>query len=102
MYYDSTDDDYPGKKVMEFIKDKWGLFITAVLQVTFVAMNVVFISQHYIIPMLVTGFLISFIWTFNVKKVAFGGWGDRLVYAFGAMAGTGLGFAFSHMITTAL
>lgn len=81
-----------------FIKTKGGLFLTALLQVTFVSMNVVFISGHYIIPMLVTGFLISLIWTLNVKKVAFGTWVDNVTYAVGAMAGTGLGFLISREI----
>jgi len=83
---------------MKFIKAKYGLFLTALLQVTFVAMNVVFISKHYIIPMLVTGFCISLVWTLNVRKITFGGWGDRFVYSFGAMVGTGLGYFISNHI----
>ena len=88
--------------MIKFIKAKGGLFLTALLQVTFVAMQPLFIINHDIIPMLATGFLISLIWTFNVKKVAFGNITDRLVYAIGAMAGTGLGFAISHFITDKL
>ena len=80
-------------------KDRWKLFITALCQVTFVAMNVSFISKGQIIAMLLTGFMISLIWSFNVKKVAFGTLTDRLIYAFGAMAGTGIGFYISHLIT---
>jgi hypothetical protein len=83
-----------------FIMSKYQLFLTAVLQVTFVAMNVIFISNHMILPMLLTGFMISFIWTLNVKKVAFGGWTDRFIYAFGAMCGTGLGFLISNYVIT--
>lgn len=82
----------------KFIKTKGGLFLTALLQVTLVAMNIVFISGHFIIPMLVTGFLISLVWTLNVKKVAFGTWVDNITYAMGAMAGTGLGYVFSNYI----
>lgn len=79
-------------------KDTIKLFLTALLQVTFVAMNVIFISQHKWIPLLFTGFMISFIWTLNVKKVAFGGWADRFTYAFGAMCGTGLGVLISNWL----
>lgn len=82
-----------------FITEKYGLFLTALCQVTFVAMNVTFIANRQVIPMLLTGFMISLIWTLNVKRVAFGGWTDRFVYAFGAMAGTGLGFVISHQLT---
>jgi len=74
------------------------LFLTALFQVTFVAMNVVFISLGMWAPMLATGFMISLIWTLNVRKVAFGGWADRFIYAFGAMGGTALGYVISHWI----
>lgn len=84
----------------QFIMSKYTLFLTALCQVTFVAMNVVFISRAMIIPMLLTGFMISLIWTLNVKKVAFGGWSDRLTYASGAMFGTWIGFLLSHLIIT--
>ena len=79
-------------------KSKWALFLTAMVQVTFVAMNVTFIAHGEIIPMLLTGFMISLIWTFNVKRVALGGWLDRLTYANGAMLGTGIGYIISHWI----
>jgi len=74
------------------------LFITAFLQVTFVSMNVVFISKSMIIPMMLTGFIISFIWTLNVRQVAFGTFRDRIIYATGAMTGTYFGFELSHII----
>lgn len=80
------------------MKNKISLFLTALLQVTFVAMNVTFISEKKILPMLITGFLISLIWTFNVKKVAFGTNWDRVIYAVGAMCGTGIGYLISHSL----
>jgi hypothetical protein len=79
-------------------KAKWVLFLTAMMQVTFVAMNVTFIAHGEIIPMLLTGFMISLIWTLNVKRVALGNWLDRITYANGAMFGTGLGYIISHWI----
>jgi hypothetical protein len=87
---------------MRFIISKWQLFITALIQVTFVAMNVTFIAYQQVIPMLITGFLISLVWTINVKRVAFGGWTDRFVYATGAMVGTGVGYIISHVINNYL
>ena len=68
------------------------LFFTALLQVSMVAMNVTFISKGYIYLMLITGFLISLFWTFNVRQVVFGGWKDRIIYSVGAMGGTGMGY----------
>lgn len=80
--------------MIEYLK----LFFTAFLQVTFVAMNVVFISNNQLILLLITGFMISLIWTLNVKKVAFGNWVDRFTYAFGAMMGTGTGYYLSNYL----
>lgn len=88
--------------MVEFTKKNWKLFLTATCQVTFVAMNILFISNHRIIPMLITGFMISLIWTFNIKKVAFGGITDRIVYSTGAMLGTGLGYLISNYVNTFL
>lgn len=75
------------------------LFFTALLQVSLVAMNVIFISNGKIIPMCITAFGISFFWTLNVKSVAFGGWGERITYATGAMVGTLIGSYLAKFIT---
>lgn len=81
-----------------FKNPRTALFMTGFLQVTFVAMNVYFIAQGMIIPMLLTGFMISLIWTINVKRISIGSWWDRIAYSAGAMAGTGLGYFISHNI----
>jgi hypothetical protein len=74
------------------MKGRIALFLTGFLQVTLVAMNTWFISHKQVVPMVVTGFGISFVWTLNVKKVAFGDWWDRVIYASGAMTGTLTGY----------
>ncbi len=76
------------------------LFFTALFQVSFVSMNVIFISKGLIIPMLVTGFAISFLWTLNVRKAAFGTWKERVVYSTGAMTGTYIGYIVSNLFLT--
>lgn len=63
------------------------LFITGFLQVFFVAINTYFLTKQYYIGMLVSGFLISFIWTFNVRKVVIGTMADRIIYSTGASLG---------------
>lgn len=79
----------------EKIKGLLILFFTAFVQVALVAANTIFISNHMVKSMLVTGFGISLVWTLNVKKVCIGDWGDRVAYATGAMVGTGVGFLIS-------
>lgn len=76
----------------DWIKNQYlGLFLSGLSQVTFVAMNVYLVAHKQYIPAFITGFMISIIWTFNVKKVAFGGWAMRCSYAGGAACGTMLG-----------
>jgi len=75
------------------------LFTTALTQVMLVAMNVRFIATGQVVAMLIIGFLISLVWTFNISKVAFGTIWDKVTYATGAMVGTGIGFWISHLIT---
>lgn len=72
------------------------LFFTGFAQVTLVSMNVVFISKGLLFLMCLTGFLISLVWTLNVKKIAFGVWRDRIVYSTGAMLGTLIGFLLAN------
>lgn len=78
------------------MKENIKLFLTAVLQVFFVSMNVTFISHGKYPQMAITGFLISFIWSFNIKKIAFGGFTQQVIYSTGACIGTVIGYAISH------
>lgn len=86
----------------KFINEKYSIFLTSLIQVSLVAMNVNFISKGLVIPMLITGFSISLVWTFNIKKMAFGNWSDRIVYSVGATIGTGLGYIISHTLSKML
>jgi hypothetical protein len=71
------------------------LFITGFTQVFFVAINTYFISKAIYGGVLICGFLISFIWSWNVKKVAFGNMKDRIYYSLGAGFGSLAGLAVS-------
>ena len=63
------------------------LFYTGFLQVFFVALNTYLITQRNFIGVLIVSFIISLIWSFNVKKVAFGPIKDRVIYSLGASIG---------------
>lgn len=84
------------------MKEKSKLFTTAFLQVCCVAMNVVFIANGVWIPMLLTGFTISWLWCSNVKKIAIATVADKITYATGAMCGTGVGYLLSNLLKTCL
>ena len=74
------------------------LFLTGFLQVFFVACNTYFISKSFYMGVFICGLIISLIWSWNVKKIVFGTFNDRIVYAFGAAFGSLLGLIISKLI----
>ena len=64
------------------------LFVTAFIQVFLVAFNTWLIANEVYEAVFVVGFLISFVWTFNVKKVTIGTMKDRIIYSLGAAFGS--------------
>jgi hypothetical protein len=78
--------------------DNLQLFTTGFIQVYFVAVNTYFIANEMYLGVLIAAFMISLIWSFNVKKVAFGSTTDRVVYALGASIGCLAGLWSSSFI----
>jgi len=83
---------------MKKVKSKISLFFTGLIQVLLVVTNTYQVSHGKYIGAVLVGFLISMVWSFNVKKIAFGSLVDRLIYAFGASFGTFLGILISEFI----
>lgn len=81
------------------MKSQFRLFMTGVLQVYFVAINTCFLAKELYVGVLVAGFMISLIWSYNVKKVVFGTLKDRIVYALGASLGSLAGLASSSFLS---
>jgi hypothetical protein len=52
-----------------------------------VAINTIFLSKHNLIGASFSSFGISWLWSGNVKRAAFGDLKTRFVYAFGATCG---------------
>lgn len=93
------------KKLISYLKLKSkitnpyvNLFLASTLQVLLVAVNTYQLAHKKWIGCFIVGFAISFIWTFNVKRVSIGTMRDRIVYASGAAVGTLLGLALSIYI----
>lgn len=74
------------------------LFITGFLQVFFVVANTYFISKGFVFGIITASFIISLIWSWNVKKIAFGNRKDRIVYSFGAMSGSISAFYMADLL----
>jgi hypothetical protein len=80
------------------MKNVLKLFSTGFIQVFFVAVNTYFLSKSFFAGVFICGFLISFIWSWNVKKIAFGTIHDRIAYASGAGFGSLVGLVISKFI----
>jgi hypothetical protein len=78
--------------------EKLKLFITGFIQVFFVAINTYFLSKIFYLGVFLCAFMISLVWSWNVKKVAFGTISDRLIYALGAAFGSIVGLLISTLI----
>lgn len=68
-----------------------GLFFSGFMQVFSIAINTYCISKEIWLFMVPSGFLISFLWTYNVKKISLGNMKDRLLYTLGAVMGNIVG-----------
>jgi len=76
---------------------KFSLFITGFIQVFLVVANTYFVSNVFYLGVLVMGFAISFIWSFNVKRVVLGTMQDRIIYSLGAALGSVVGLWASSL-----
>jgi hypothetical protein len=82
------------------MKDKLKLFGTGILQVYFVAINTVFLSKEIYLGVLFAAFTISLVWSYNIKKIAFGTLAERIWYSSGATIGSLLGLYTSKLLTS--
>jgi uncharacterized membrane protein len=72
-------------------------FTTAFLQVMFVCSNTVMIAKQNYPGIVICSFLISLLWTMNVKA-ALGTWQTRMFYCAGASSGALVGVIISNWI----
>ena len=79
------------KQIVYSKKQEIELFLSGMIQVLLVAVNTYQLAHYKILGSLIVWFLISFVWSFNVKRVAFGKIGDRIIYASGAACGIVVG-----------
>lgn len=75
------------------------LFMTGVVQVYFVAINTVFLSKELYVGVFFAAFMISMVWSYNIKKIVFGTITDRVLYSLGATTGSLLGLFTSDILT---
>ena len=75
------------------------LFATGFIQVFFVAINTYLISKGIYLGVFVCGFMISLIWSWNIKRISISTLSDRVFYSLGAASGSVMGlFASVQLI----
>jgi len=74
------------------------LFITAWLQVALIAGQTWQIAHQKWLGCLVVSFLISFVWCFNISRIAVSGMAEKVIYSLGSMFGTATGLALAWWI----
>jgi hypothetical protein len=87
--------------LFRFIKKKQHLvsiFFSSLLQIFFVSVNTILISREMIIQAGVCGFLLSLVWTFNIRRITIASWEERISYCLGAGIGTSSGILFIKVI----
>ncbi len=71
------------------------LLLAAVIQTALAAINVYQIANGKYLESVLMGFFILLIWSYNVKKIAFGSLKERVAYSIGGSIGTALGIVIS-------
>jgi hypothetical protein len=74
------------------------LFTTGFVQVFFVVANTYFVAKLFYFGIATASFLISWIWTYNIRRIAAGTITERIVYSTGAMCGSLLSVFISKLI----
>lgn len=88
---------YPIFLLIAFFRKKIHLisiFFSSLLQIFFVSVNTIMISKELVIQAGICGFLLSLIWTFNIRRIGLASWGERISYCLGAGIGTSSGIIF--------
>lgn len=71
------------------------LFTTGFIQVFFVAINTYLISKGIYLGVFICGFMISLVWSWNIKRIVIGNMSDRIYYSLGAASGSVIGLMVS-------
>ena len=70
------------------------VFFSAMLQIFLVSTNTYLVANGFMISAGIVGFLLSWVWSWNIKRIAISSNMERLIYCLGAGVGTSFGVAF--------
>ena len=89
---------FDGWTIKPAIRERFSLFATAFVQVALVSLNTVLLASGRTGLSIGVAFMISYVWTFNVKRAAFGSQGEKLIYSAGAASGAAVGLYIAGLI----
>lgn len=98
MYFFCLTERNPLKEVGSETLHLLRLFLGAFTQVTLVACNTWQISREYSVGAGFVGFLISWVWVSNIRKIVISGERERFFYALGAGSGTVFGMNLARIL----
>ena len=73
-------------------------FIQPWLQVTLVCLNTWQIANGKILGAIIVSFMLSFVWCFNIQRIAFSNLNDKIIYSLSACSGTATGLLLSRIL----
>jgi len=73
-------------------------FLLAYVQLSFICLNTIFLAKNNPPMVFISSFIISYIWSHNVKKVALGTEWDKIIYSCGASLGSITGLFLSNYV----
>ena len=85
-------------KTFQKYKHLISLFFSSFIQVFLVACNTWQISKEFTFGAGFVGFLISYVWVYNIKRIAISNAVERYVYSSGASFGTMAGMNFAKFL----
>jgi hypothetical protein len=80
------------------MKEHFKLFMSSTVQIFLVSCNTYLIANSFVIPSFFVGFLLSFIWSYNIKRIAISTQKERIIYCLGAGTGTSLGVLLMSLL----
>ncbi len=86
------------RRLSERQRSYLSLSITGYLQVFCVSFSTVSLSKGFVPGIVVAAFLVSLIWTLNVKKISISNWPERIVYSAAAAMGSLTGYFFTQLL----
>jgi hypothetical protein len=74
------------------------LFFQSFLQIGLVSISTILITKHLYFGIFIVGSLISFLWTFNVSRIAVSTIKQKIIYSLGAGTGAVCGVLITQLL----